>query len=58
MAYDKWGPRVRKFFYLDSNFWIVTHWSGAAETGERHRPACVSHDASASAHGRRGDGEV
>jgi len=24
MAYDRWGPRVRKFFYLDSNSGIVT----------------------------------
>ena len=24
IAYDRWGPRVRKFFYLDSNSWIVT----------------------------------
>ena len=23
-VYDRWGPRVRKFLYLNPNFWIVT----------------------------------
>jgi len=31
IAYDRWGPRVRKFFYLDSNSGIVT---------KCHEPTC------------------